>query len=381
MPNPAHTRPARRWSVHTILPTVLAAAISCVALAVAAADGAEAGADAATSDEPPTRSKAEVEKLIETAGSTHPDWWDDVPLVVPQGLDLTYEAPKGGRWQPRKYIGQYVVTVLRPHPDRWRGGIRLLHHAAEVNKDHPERRRKSLQHLGRAYFEWEHDWARAAYYWSQAGTNGIEVAECYWRLGCKPLGIQTLRRFPRDLTREATVIKLWGEFGDLRRALSLAQAKARIGHADVAYLAAGNACRLHGKFDQAARFYQEVAKVSKGTRDLGRNKMRAQRNLDALVAFANVDVSKIADGTYRSSSRGYRGDVDVEVTVEGGKITDCKVSRHKDDWCARAPMVVPERIVRKQGIAGVDAITGATISSEAILNAAAQALADGAKGK
>ena len=35
---------------------------------------------------------------------------------------------------------------------------------------------------------------------------------------------------------------------------------------------------------------------------------------------------------------------------------------------------MPERIVQRQGFKGVDAVTGATVTSEAILNAAAKAV-------
>ena len=41
--------------------------------------------------------------------------------------------------------------------------------------------------------------------------------------------------------------------------------------------------------------------------------------------------------------------------------------------------VVPDRIVEHQGVKGVDVVTSATITAEAILNAVAKALAQGTK--
>ena len=53
---------------------------------------------------------------------------------------------------------------------------------------------------------------------------------------------------------------------------------------------------------------------------------------DALMAFAmdtgNIDVSKLADGTYEGTGEGLFGAIKVSVTVQGGKITEVKVLEH-----------------------------------------------------
>ena len=52
-----------------------------------------------------TRSRAEVEALIQKEGAASPAWWDSVQLNYPPTLDLTMsKAPKGTPWTPGKYI-------------------------------------------------------------------------------------------------------------------------------------------------------------------------------------------------------------------------------------------------------------------------------------
>lgn len=347
-------------------------------------DAPESGAPDTAADnkdaEPAKRSPSQVEALIAEAGKTQPEWWDSVKLDYPASLDLSWQQSKEG-WKPDKYIGQYIITVLNPNPGKWRGGIKLLHHTLTVNKSDPQKLTQSMQALGRAYFNYERDWARAAYWLRKAQAGPLELAECYWRLGCRQMAVAALAKFPRDPTRNGTAIKLWAEMGDIRRALALAEDKARAKMADVAYLTAGNACRLHGRYKDAAKYYERVLGVAKDQafRDYDRNKERARRALEAARLLDALDLKRVADGTHKGSDTGYRGEVEVEVEVKGGRIEACKVTRHKEDMCFNAPTEIPAGIVRNQGPKGVDAITGATISSDAIINAAAKALAGGMK--
>ena len=93
----------------------------------------------------------------------------------------------------------------------------------------------------------------------------------------------------------------------------------------------------------------------------------------------SVDLSRVPDGVHRGSAVGYRGPVDVEVTVREGRIEAVRVVRHKEDRFLTALIDVPQHILEKQGVDRIDAVTGATISSEAVLNASAAALAGAAK--
>jgi uncharacterized protein with FMN-binding domain len=82
----------------------------------------------------------------------------------------------------------------------------------------------------------------------------------------------------------------------------------------------------------------------------------------------------VPDGAYRDSSVGYSGQVGVEVTVSGGKIGAVKVTQHTEKQYYSSIKDTCAQILVKQGAKGVDATSGATITSEAILNATVKAL-------
>ena len=62
---------------------------------------------------------------------------------------------------------------------------------------------------------------------------------------------QLLSRYSRDPSRNGILVKILAEIGELKRALSLANDMAGSGRAEMGYLAAGNACRMHGKYKKA----------------------------------------------------------------------------------------------------------------------------------
>jgi uncharacterized protein with FMN-binding domain len=69
----------------------------------------------------------------------------------------------------------------------------------------------------------------------------------------------------------------------------------------------------------------------------------------------------------------------VEVSVRGGRIETVRVTEHKEKQYYGALTETPAKIIQKQGVKGVDATTSATITSEAIINATAKALASALK--
>jgi len=84
-----------------------------------------------------------------------------------------------------------------------------------------------------------------------------------------------------------------------------------------------------------------------------------------------------ADGTYKGSGEGFRGDIDVTVIVENGVITDITVDSYKDDkeFFQKAKSSVISAIISSQ-ITDVDAVSGATFSSNGIINAVKNALGE-----
>lgn len=91
--------------------------------------------------------------------------------------------------------------------------------------------------------------------------------------------------------------------------------------------------------------------------------------------------SVYTDGTYTGVAKGMNGDVTVEVKVASDKIESVVVTDHKETPGISDPAIenVPSAIVEKNSTE-VDIVAGATITSEAIINAVAQAM-DKASGK
>lgn len=89
---------------------------------------------------------------------------------------------------------------------------------------------------------------------------------------------------------------------------------------------------------------------------------------------ANSDAATGAvDGTYEASATGMASDVKVTITVADGKITDCTIdaSGETEGLGTVVPDTMQGEVVEKQGV-DVQAVSGATITS----NAALEALAD-----
>ena len=82
------------------------------------------------------------------------------------------------------------------------------------------------------------------------------------------------------------------------------------------------------------------------------------------------------DGTYTGTAKGYGGDITVEVTISGGKITAIDIvsaPAETPSFLTRAKGVI-DKILEKQS-PDVDVVSGATYSSNGILNAVRRALA------
>ena len=86
-------------------------------------------------------------------------------------------------------------------------------------------------------------------------------------------------------------------------------------------------------------------------------------------------VSGLSDGEYTGSGSGLRGSTQVSVTVEGGKIANVTVTSYDDDreYFSRAQNGVISAILNSQSL-DVDTVSGATFSSNSILEAVADAL-------
>jgi uncharacterized protein with FMN-binding domain len=328
------------------------------------------------------RSPQEIQTLIEDVGSTAPDWWDATPVDYPDTLDLSWPLkPKEEGWNNQKNMGQYLWDIIYPNTDRWASGLRLVHHTMSLHERNRSLLQRDMQTMGSMYFRLLQDYPRAAFWLLRAGVRkgdpeAIMLGECYFRLGNKRMAMEMIssQRIP------LAAIKLLGDMGETRRAVQLAHAFARNGQPHEAYLSAGDACRLAGEYQQAIQFYEMVLKSPEArNEDYGeRYRGRAQDSITAIQLFDQADISRVADGRYKATSVAYNGDLEVEVRVKSGRIESVEITQHKEKQFYAAFSDTPMQIVEKQSVKGIDATSRATITSQAIVNATAKALAKGA---
>ncbi|MBO3313551.1 FMN-binding protein [Clostridium perfringens] len=112
-----------------------------------------------------------------------------------------------------------------------------------------------------------------------------------------------------------------------------------------------------------------VSKNSSKTSNLKSN------NTSQKVKSVDLKEYKLKDGEYIGEAIGFKGNVKVKVIISDGKLSDVKVISHNDDaeFFNKAKGVII-KIVKNQGTAGVDTVSGATYSSKGILNAVNSAL-------
>ena len=79
------------------------------------------------------------------------------------------------------------------------------------------------------------------------------------------------------------------------------------------------------------------------------------------------------DGVYRDLGAGYNDEVVVTVTVRGGEMTELTAENRrggeKSEYFVKAEEGLSKAILEKQSIDGVDAVAGATGTSDSILAA------------
>lgn len=101
----------------------------------------------------------------------------------------------------------------------------------------------------------------------------------------------------------------------------------------------------------------------------------AETYLGLEVETLEVDVAAVDDGTYTGTGAGFASDITVEVTISGGEITEIVVVEHDDtpDFFDQVEDDTIDRIIDAQDV-DIDAVSGATASSEGIIEAVFDAL-------
>ncbi len=343
--------------------------------------GATGTGSASNAGDSVRRSRTEVETIINDIGRSAPDWLESTQLNIPNTLDLSWPLkPPGKGWNQNKNVGQFFWSVINPNPSRWKEGVKLVHLIMPRHQGDAALLRRDWMKLGTTYFELFQDYPRAAFWFRQARVTknepaNVMLAECYWRLGNRQMALEQLK----SRTMPMNAIKLYGDLGETQMALQLANQAAN-SQPQQAYLLAGDACRTAEQFSQAISYYTKVLNSPKHRNKDYDNRFRgrARESIETIKLFDQADVAKVADGTYRATSTGYNGPLEVEVKVANGKIDSLRVSKHQEKQFYSALTDTTNQIIKKQSVKGIDATTRATITSQAIVNASAKALAQGA---
>ncbi|MCA9912755.1 MAG: hypothetical protein KC496_05385, partial [Anaerolineae bacterium] len=201
----------------------------------------DAGEDTASED---ARSKSEILKLIQTVGSTPPDWYEDVQVNYPDSLDLDWPMKAEGSWNNQKNVGQFIWDIVNPNPSRWQSGIKLVHQCMARHRNEPELLKRDMDKAATMYFTLLQDYARAAFWFQKSNATvntgpGIRLAECYWRLGNKEMALEMMRGKLLHLN----AVKLLGDMGEIDDALNVAKVYGKTQASNEAFLAAGDALR------------------------------------------------------------------------------------------------------------------------------------------
>jgi uncharacterized protein with FMN-binding domain len=276
-----------------------------------------------------------------------PDWFAGVKI------DWDMAKPwKDGRVEVRRLLAL-------DDPDKVRQGVKITWLYAQKG-DIGDGHEISLY----LFLSGNYDWALLEYpkYLQKVAGNGAThgylcYASCFAHFGEYAKALEVLDKAMADLPkppwRITSTANIWNRRGDICVEMGdLAKAKQCY----------GEALRLYPTSDQP-----------NGRHLLARNAAKVQTKLD-LMTMASLQSAKLRDGVYTGKSLGYSDTQDMltTVTIKDGKIADVQV-KHQEKIDLGATRIVPKRIVDAQSLK-VDAVTGATITSQAIVDGAFQAL-------
>ncbi|NQT19951.1 MAG: FMN-binding protein [Planctomycetes bacterium] len=239
-------------------------------------------------------------------------------------VKILYELIDRGTGKPREWAGWYIAQSLV-----WAKQTPFA--MLEYSKARPTAH--SLLSLGRCYLEYDQFKTATSYFERAAALAASEKqknvlqARAYWGIG--------------DVCRRR---------GDGSKAKAAYQ---------MALNAFGLEMQVQGK---PGWYYANVRK----------NTSRMQFLMD-LCDAESLDVSTLKPGTYTATVQGFDGPITVNVTIADGKMTNIKVTAHKESIPLDCFEEIPRRIIENQ-TPSVDTITGATVTAVSVMGAVLKAL-------
>ncbi|GAB6086624.1 FMN-binding protein [Alkaliphilus crotonatoxidans] len=93
------------------------------------------------------------------------------------------------------------------------------------------------------------------------------------------------------------------------------------------------------------------------------------------------DGGAFTDGTYKGTGEGYNGPIEIELVVENGKISDMNVLSHEETEgiSDSAFEGIKEQLLEKQSAEGLDTVSGATGTSNGLIEAINAAMPEAQK--
>ena len=208
--------------------------------------------------------------------------------------------------------------------------------------------------------------------------------------------VWALQEYPRHLLKSAgkgptheymCFASCYAHFGEFARAMEIVDRAAkdlppdpwRIRSRATVEDMRGDIYAMMGDIDKAKTAYGEAMRILPtstqpyGRQTLQREVAKIRRKVD-LLTFTAWDKAALRDGTYSARIFAYAEDKEmvVMVTIRAGKIVDIKL-RHWEKIELNATKIIPRRIIEKQSLK-VDVISGATVTSQAIINGTYEAL-------
>lgn len=326
-------------------------------------------------NKPRASTKSKADEQAEEDGAKQPAWWDKVEPQMPAGINV----------QDIDQLKAYLRDVIRPDEGRHLEGIRTLHEWLDKVKGNTAVEAQVMDLLGQYYVLLLQDFSRSLYWWQQAAAKGGETKErttgqavAYAAMGVEREALKMhLPVHNGSGSYTCALLDALNDAGEYKTALRLGSALAAGSGLPktAATMSMADAARRAGNYQTALKLYDEAKRTSVGGRQDRWVKFRAQKEGDILKNSAGVKLSRIRDGKYKASVRGFTDQITIEVEVKDRRIVSVNVVSHRESRALTSLQDVPGLIVAEQDV-HVDATTGATVTSYAVMEAAAKALAN-----
>ena len=270
------------------------------------------------------------------------EWFADQPVRYDMG-------------EPWQKARQHVRKLLAAYENREAMKISVLYHTQ--GRGSPD----GHEHPMYLFLGGEHVWAAKVYKERLAKRDKTYAWQCgalaslYLRFGDHAQAVEVLevglQHLPEPPGRVFTQAGLHDKLGDV-------------------YADKGDTQQAAAHYRKAMELFR-VAKPKYGRHLLPKRVSKVEAKLDLLGRKA-LDLAGVRDGVYRGQSLGYGTPLHAIVRIQAGRIADVRL-QHKEKIEQRATETVPKQIVEHQSL-DVDAVTAATVTVHAIVEATYRAL-------